>query len=110
MYIRYELYVDGEPQGVGFLQGLSELDKDDEYLDCLTKPFDENLKLPQSVFAEHKLTESWFTEEGYQKFKAAVANIQQAYDDTGLFEMKCLTAESLDNIVYQDEFQVICKL
>ena len=109
MYRRFELFVDDEDQGIGFLQGICELDKSDDFLDSLTEIFDKYLEIPQSVFVKHRYTKSWFTELGYEIFKEAINKIEEEYENTGLFNVQCLCSESLEDIVYEDEYQIICK-
>ena len=109
MFIRYELYVDDEYQDVGIFQGLSELDLDDDTSDSYMAPFDNVMIIPFETFINQK-TKSWFTEKGEKKFLNDINRIIALYDDNGLFEVRRIVEENLQDIVYSDEYQVITKL
>lgn len=108
MFIRYELYIDDESQDVGIFQGICELDLDDDTSDSYVKPFDDVLEIPTQVFIGQQ-TCSWFTEKGEQQFLEAINRIVDLYEETGLFEARRLVCDTLDDIVYQDEYQVLVK-
>ena len=108
-YVRFALYVDGEYQGCGIFQALSELELTDEETDELTRNIDCLLNIPMEVFTKYRYTTSWFTRNGFQKFQDDITAIIEKYDETGLYEVKKLEANSLDNIVYRDDFQCIVR-
>ena len=64
MYYRWELWLEGEPAGVGFLQGLDDIGLDDEQANQLIVPFNEDLLYPPNEIFEGRWTKSWFTEQG----------------------------------------------
>lgn len=106
---RYILTFDGEPQGIGMFQGLSEIDRDEEYIESLEDLFKE-LEIPEEVFIKNHFTTSYFTEKGLEKFKSAIDTLQQAYRDYSGFDIELITEDIPENkIVYQDEYQIIVK-
>ncbi|MDE5830336.1 MAG: hypothetical protein K2H53_01190, partial [Clostridia bacterium] len=107
-YIRYELYIDDEAQDVGIFQGICELDLDDDTSDAYVQPFDDLLEIPTCVCIGQQ-TSSWFTEEGEKQFLDAINRIVNLYDESGLFEVHRLTCDTLEDIVYQDKYQVLVK-
>ena len=107
MYYRYELWVDDECQGIGFLQGLDDLGLPDWKVDELVFPFDELLPLPLEVL-ENGPALSYFTEEGNGYFEEAIRNVIAAYDEDGLFYVECRAVEEIEgDIAYEDTWQVI---
>lgn len=107
MYIRYELYLDDEYQGVGILQGMDSAGFSDDLASDLTFRMNRKLFIPSSVFVEHKYTESWFTEEVSKKFEKDIQDIINEYEYDGLFEVRKRIIDKLDNVIYEDENQVI---
>ena len=106
---RYILTFDGEPQGIGMFQGLSEIDRDEEYIESLEDLFKE-LEIPEEVFIKNTFTTSYFTEKGLEKFKSAIDTLQGAYRDYSGFDIELVTEDiPEDKIVYQDEYQIIVK-
>lgn len=104
MFIRYELYIGDEPQHIGFIQGLDELQIDtSEYV----KPFDDSMPIPK-LHGMH--TSSWFTEYGEKTFLSAIRQIIYLFEDNGLFNVRRITVDSLDDIIYEDEYQAIINL
>lgn len=107
MYIRYELYIDDEPQEIGFLQGISELDMDDETIAPYMSLFDHELIIPVHILEENRHTKSWFTEAGEQKFLADIKALCNLYESQGLFHVKRISSHEIENIIYADCFQVL---
>ena len=106
---RYILTFDGEPQGIGMFQGLSEIDRDEEYIESLEDLFKE-LEIPEEVFIKNRFTTSYFTEKGLEKFKSAIDTLQQTYREYSGFDIELITEDiPEDKIVYQDEYQIIIK-
>ena len=110
MLYRYELEFQGELQDVGFLQGMCELDLDDETSDCLTSRFDTFLPLPPIPIRN---TRSFFTEKGNEYFHKDIMNIVNEFHRQGAFNVVVglLSETELngEDIVYSDEFQIIVK-
>ena len=109
MFIRYELYIDDEAQDVGIFQGISELDLDDDTSDAYLDAFDNVLTIPFDVFVKWR-TQSWFTEKGEKRFLEDINRIVALYNNSGLFEVRRIVKETLDDIVYSDEYQVLTKM
>ncbi len=109
MLYRYELYVDGEYQGVGILQGLDDMFSSDR-AHGLVWPFNRELKVPPYSQFNGKLTASFFTEKGREKFKDSIAVVKTAYEEETCFEVRELTIEQADiayAVLWEDEDQVI---
>lgn len=110
MFYRYELYFDNEYQGVGFLQGLSELDLSDEKTEYLLYHFDKALPIPP---INMRKTCSFFTEFGNQFFEKDISDIIYEYEEDKSFEVRKIVLEEnqIDKnlILYQDEYQIILK-
>lgn len=102
-YIRYELYVGDEPQNVGIFHGLYELDIHPGMLENTIERFDRLLIIPEGI--EH--TQSWFTETGEKEFQTDINRIIALYESHGLFKVRRITKGHLDNIVYEDKYQVL---
>ncbi len=109
MFVRYELYVDDEPQDIGIFHGLSELGMEEGVIDDCMHPFDEMLKIPVDVFEKYQ-TKSYFTELGEKRFSDDIKKITVLYDSGGLFDVRRICAETLDDIVYQDPYQAVVKI
>lgn len=110
MLYRYELEFDGERQEIGFLQGMCELDLDDETSDELTRRLDSFLPFPSIPM---KSTRSFFTEEGIKFFHDDIVNIINEYERQGVFDVTVglLSETNLkdDDILYSDNFQIVVK-
>ena len=107
MYIRYELYLDEEYQGVGILQGMDDAGFSDDLSSDLTFRINRELSIPSFVFREHRHTESWFTEEGAKRFEKDIQAILKEYEYDGLFEVRKRIVDKLEDVVYEDENQVV---
>lgn len=113
MLYRYELAVDGELQGVGFLVGLNELE-DGGRAERALAILDKALKNPSaSLGADMGHTASFFTEEGEIKFQDIIQEICAAYENT-LFGICRITVDETmlpsGCIRYEDRFQKIVGL
>ena len=64
-FYRFELAFDGEPQGVGFLQGAEDVGLDNKDLLSLLDPFE---KLPSPYLDEPLGAMFFFTEEGMDRY------------------------------------------
>jgi hypothetical protein len=107
MYYRFEIWLEGEPAGVGFLQGLDDIGLDDDKVDQLISPFDMELPYPPDDVLEEGWTKSWFTEEGYDHFRSAIDAVCAAYWETDMWEAVRIAQDDVDDIVYQDQFQIV---
>lgn len=119
-FYRFTLAFDGEPQEVGFLQGLSEVGLPDEVLIALYKPFDTKLKVPVlTVFQDENCVrgEFWFTEAGVRLFAQDIENILQAISPynwqilCGVLDSSVRGSEDdaidlMQDYLYQDEYQI----
>ena len=103
-FYRYELYCDNEYQGVGIFHGLTELNLETEIENKLLAPFDEKLSYPPIC----EKCEFLFKEKGNELFKAHIQSIIQAFNDSGLFDVRQLIVEHIDlnNIIYEDSYQI----
>jgi hypothetical protein len=109
MYTRYELYLDGEPQEVGFIVGLNELDLDRETQLELIAELDRDLPyphIPVECWKNHPL--SYFTQYGTEFFAKVIQRLLNKYADDGFFDVVKIETDLSDKtIVYEDEYQVI---
>lgn len=109
MYTRYELYLDGEPQNVGFIVGLQELDLDEDIVYNLIEDFDTYLPFPHIDKKYWKQTPlAYFTEKGLEQFHIAIQRLLDIYETSNFFDVVKLESTLSDKtIVYEDEYQVI---
>ena len=109
MYTRFELYLDGEPQEVGFIVGLNELDLDYEIQDFIMEDFNENLPFPEISEEQWKHTPlAYFTEKGLERFKKSIQQLLDVYETYNFFDVvKLETSLSDKTIIYEDAYQVI---
>jgi hypothetical protein len=107
IYYRYELYVDNEDQGVGFLHGLSELELDEDYEDSLLNLFND-LPIPMFYMGNQKKTKAYFSKYGKETFKKAIQTIIDIYEESGFFRIVEEIKEiNKNDILYEDEYQII---
>lgn len=111
-WYRFTMAFDGEPQGVGFLHGLSEVGLPNKVLDALNAPFDANLKVPP--IRDDKPVECWFTEVGMRVFAQDIEKILQAILPYN-WQLLCGVLDSAayggtidleHDFLYQDEYQI----
>lgn len=98
---RFELAFSGEPQGVGFLQGLDDVGllgfiRDDLYSLFDTLPIHE-LDEPVSF---------WFTEDGLRQYKDAINRIEDEVSGNGWQLIGASIDDRMENVIYKDMFQV----
>ena len=103
MFVRYEFEKDNKK--IGILTGLDDFFSVDEIL-SLGWIFEKDLELPNISM---KNTKSYFTEKGNRKFRKAIKAIKKAAKDKGI-NVVCERKESLENILYQDKYQVIMRV
>ena len=109
MYTRFELYLEGEPQEVGFIVGLNELDLDLDVQDFLLEDFNENLPIPHISEEYWKQTPlAYFTQKGLERFQQSIQQLLGVYQSYNFFDVVRLETSLADKtIVYEDEYQVI---
>lgn len=101
---RYELFVEDEPQEVGFMVGINELDLDEDEQFRVLQQFNDELIHPPCVKARF-----FFTDYGDCYFAKAIQKLIRAYKKS-IFDVHRIDIElsesEMSQIVYQDEFQV----
>lgn len=110
---RYELYFCGEPQDIGFIQGIKD---NSMHAEKLLERFDKELPIPDfNVFDVDKAREypaSYFTENGDTYFQEDIQRIISFFEksDEG-FEVEKIEMELEDkkNVIYEDTFQIVLK-
>lgn len=108
-FYRFELAFDGEPQDVGFLQGIDDIGLGTKTEACLLDQFAE-LACPDlaSILMGEQVS-FWFNQEGMETFLPAIRNVQTHILDRGweiLFAVMDVTAEELkERAVYADKHQ-----
>lgn len=116
MYIRYELFFDGIPQDIGFMNGLGEIELSYDENEELMDVFEKELPLvPQSAYKDSCSAfypACYFTEQGIRKFDK---NIERLID--AIHNKQCnwtvnkitLSNVSSEDILYQDDYQAVIK-
>ena len=103
-YYRYELVFDGEPQNVGFLNGLMDVGLPISVESALYEPFEE-LESP-TIHPNGKTVEFWFSESGQTYFSEAIGAVASAIAPYG-WELISREKEASDSdAVYRDKYQV----
>ena len=104
---RFELTVDGEDMHVGFIVGLDDTGLPEHEKSRLASLFDDMPMPPAHAMQGGAL--SWFTETGLERFAGAIAEMQRAYDDDGLFEVVAVRSDDalIGHVSYRDEYQVV---
>lgn len=99
-FYRYEFVKDNHR--IGILTGLDEYFSLDEIC-SVCGIFEMSLKAPDINMSN---TKSYFTEKGNRKFRKMIRNIKKIAETKGIIT-ECIAKETLDNIVYADEYQVV---
>ena len=109
MYTRYELYLDGEPQDVGFMVGLNELDLDYEIQDYIMEDFNANLPFPKiSEKHQKQIPLAYFTEKGLERFQKSIQQLLDVYETYNFFDVVKIEESLFDKtIIYEDQYQVV---
>jgi len=102
IFYRFELAFDGQPQGVGFLQGLKDTGLPKPITDDIYHEFD---FLPAQMLEYPGLLVFFFTEAGLDRFGAVLDRIISELDEIN-WQLLCYTMEDdLANAVYCDAWQ-----
>lgn len=99
---RFELAFDGEPQGVGFLQGLDDVGLWSIVRDELYSLFD---SLPICELDEPDGVSFWFTEAGLRKYEGAINRVSNEITEEGWQLIGAVIDDSLEDVLYRDDFQ-----
>ena len=99
-FYRFELAFDGEPQGVGFLQGLDETGIPGQEVDGLYELF-EKLPAPRNCSG----TSFWFTRSGLSYFSGSINAVIAVLADYNWQLLSGMMEDDLVNSVYHDEYQ-----
>lgn len=100
---RFELAFDGEPQGIGFLQGLADIGLWDLVTMNLYSLFD---TLPFCELDECEPVSFWFTEAGIDQYGDAINQIIDEISEVNWQLIGASIEDDLENVVYKDKFQV----
>lgn len=100
---RFELAFDGEPQGVGFLQGLTDVGLPGVNIELLYALF---ASLPCPNVKNDNGVEFWFRPDGIDKYRDAINAVIQALDTVN-WQVLCGTMEEdvAANSIYSDSWQ-----
>lgn len=102
-FYRFELAFDGEPQGVGFLQGAEDVGLDNKDLLSLLDPFE---KLPSPYLDEPLGAMFFFTEEGMDKFMPYINAFVKALEPHGWSLLGYVLYEGdYSTSIYHDAYQ-----
>lgn len=103
---RFELAFNGEPQGVGFLQGIIDISLQKSVEDNLYSLFD-RLPSPELDYGGDPVT-FWFTEYGLECFGDAINTVIKAITQINWQILGASMEEyDLSHAVYNDKFQVL---
>lgn len=115
-YTRYELSYDGEPQNVGMMMGLDDMDMDEDEMEMILERFNEELPLVPTIRTFDKSSTHYpacyFTSKGLEKFKQEIDALVEAihYKDNGWRVNEVTLSNVLDDdIYYTDEYQAVIK-
>ena len=97
---RFELAFSGEPQGVGFLQGLDDVGLLGFIRDDLYSLFD---TLP--IYELDEPVSLWFTEDGLRQYEDAINRIADEVSENGWQLIGASIDDSMENVIYKDMFQ-----
>lgn len=111
---RFELSFEGENQGTGIFHGIGDIGLPEDIEQAIIKPFEEQLPIPNEIIFGEKgsliKTKSYFKPEGLQKFEKELQTLKEAIESC-LFDVDkieiSLSNVSLEDIVYQDEYQML---
>lgn len=110
-YYRYELYIDGQYQGVGIFQGLSDLFLEQYEVEYLLCSFNKKLNIPKIDRLDNSCF--FFTEYGEKEFKEEIKEIKDVFELYELFEVRKIVVEKDsfydEDILYEDDYQVALK-
>lgn len=104
-YHRFELAFDGDPQYIGFMQGLEDVGLPINIESRLHQPFDDNLKSPIIRGYTQKPVEFWFTDLGLKTFWPAILDIAKEIEE---YDWSLLYLSKIDDIstaIYRDSYQ-----
>ena len=99
---RFELFFNGEYQGVGLLTGLEDICGPATYRK-LIKPFNDNLPIPLDIKGRCSF---WFTEKGLETFAPAIDAINHYIKEKGWEIRGTFLYVHISEILYKDELQV----
>ena len=101
-FYRFELAFDGQPQGVGFLQGLEDTGLPKSTTDDIYHEFD---LLPAQTLEGPSLPAFFFTDTGLDRFGAALDRIISELDEINWQLLGYIMEDDLANAIYYDECQ-----
>ena len=99
---RFELAFEGEPQDVGFLQGLDDVGLWPELTEELYALFD---GLPIRELETEERISCWFTEAGLERFGDAIDRIIDEISGAGWQLIGASIRANLTDALYRDEYQ-----
>ena len=111
---RFELFVDGEAQNIGFLRGIEDTGLSEDRQAGLVYNLDKKMSMPSihdyksKSNASNIEVKSFFRDKGLKDFKNDIENIISSIDEDGLFSVGKIEV-LLDNqsVNYVDEHQVL---
>ena len=105
-FYRFELAFDGEPQGVGFLQGLDDVGFTTARKERLMQPFNKHLAIPDVESEDDSAVVFFFTEQGLMRFAKDLNRIIKAIEPHGWSLIATVMEEDdFTHALYSDEYQ-----
>ena len=101
-FYRFELAIEGQPQGVGFLQGLEDTGLPKSTTDDIYHAFD---SLPAQTLDDPGLPAFFFTEAGLDRFGVVLDCIIDELREVNWQLLGYVMEDNLANAVYYDEWQ-----
>lgn len=101
-FYRFELAFDGQPQGVGFLQGLTDTGLPKSITDDIYHEFD---LLPAQILEDPGLPVFFFTEAGLNRFGAALDRIISELGEINWQLLGYTMEDDPANAIYHDVWQ-----
>lgn len=105
-FYRFELAFDGEPQDVGFFQGIDDIGIPIALRQKLYQPFNERLESPMVEADDCSAVVFFFTEQGLAQFAKDIDCIIQVIEPMGWSLLASVMEEpDYDNALYHDQYQ-----
>lgn len=104
MYYRFMLVKDGQKSGLFHPKQKWGVKKENGLYDVVRRNFSD---LPYIKESKIKTT-SWFKQAGLDKFQKGIDELKLFYSEYKI-KVICISRETVENVIIEDEFQVWCK-
>lgn len=109
---RFELFVEGEAQDIGFLVGLDDTTMSKDLKDSLVYNLDKKMTIPDiSLYKKDDNVVSFFKKEGLEVFKEDIDKLIEEIDYDGVFSVgRVEILVDSENLIYEDDYQVLLSI